>query len=304
MIEKARKEEKSQIYAMWKEMFAHDDSGSIDFYFKNIYRSENTLVLKLDNKIVSSLQCLKHDLRIHGRTISVSYIGGVVTLPQYRKQGNMHTLMNNILNEVGHQDLITLIQAYNPDIYKGFGFEMVYFRKKALIKKEQVPKANTAGLTYQFTSDQLLSVYAQFSKRFTGFYLRTEAYFKNFVLEVQAEGGRVVACFDEKNQIQGYASLYPIQDWIELREVIYLDTKTLFKIINFALQLRPKVQFHCTQAEKIEAILTKVTFEEYGFMMARINDYDLFNRLCNCHVRNVQEAFHCSNKPLFIHEYY
>ncbi len=92
-------------------------------------------------------------------------------------------------------------------------------------------------------------------------------------------GGKLIAYYDQNQQIQGYASLYQTAQGIEVRECIYLNSVALFKLLNLALQLKPEIILNTTKDEHLEKIIQGVTWQDYGFTMARINDYDLFNRL-------------------------
>lgn len=87
---------------------------------------------------------------------------GVATLPSYRKRGCMHELMNDVLDEVEHRELVTLIQAYNPSMYIQFGFEMVYYRRRYTVQRSQIPTCSNEGLTYKIKSEDLLEVYTAY----------------------------------------------------------------------------------------------------------------------------------------------
>ena len=152
-------------------------------------------------------------------------------------------------------------------------------------------------------SQDLLDVYTAYVRRFDGFYLRTKEDFDHLQEECTAEGGKLIAYYDQNKQIQGYASLYQTAQGIEVRECIYLNSVALFKLLNLALQLKPEIILHTTQDEHLEKIIKDVTWQDYGFTMARINDYDLFNRLYGSAVTSPKEAFALSGKPLFMHEY-
>lgn len=152
-------------------------------------------------------------------------------------------------------------------------------------------------------SQDLLDVYTAYVRRFDGFYLRTKEDFDHLQEECNAEGGKLIAYYDQNKQIQGYASLYQTAQGIEVRECIYLNSVALFKLLNLALQLKPEIILHTTQDEHLEKIIQGLTWQDYGFTMARINDYDLFNRLYGSAVTSPKEAFALSGKPLFMHEY-
>ena len=44
MISKALPQEKKIVYGIWKQVFAGDDGGYTDYFFRTLYKSENTLV--------------------------------------------------------------------------------------------------------------------------------------------------------------------------------------------------------------------------------------------------------------------
>ena len=100
MISKALPQEKKTIYGIWKQIFAGDDGGYTDYFFRTLYRSENTLVLKQAGNIVSTLMRIPHEIMLNGKMIRASMILGVATVPSHRKQGLMHELMHDVLDEL------------------------------------------------------------------------------------------------------------------------------------------------------------------------------------------------------------
>ena len=111
MISKALPQEKKIVYGIWKQVFAGDDGGYTDYFFRTLYKPENTLVLKESGNIVSTLMRIPHSIMLAGHILETSMILGVATIPSYRKRGCMHELMNDVLDEVEHRELVTLIQA-------------------------------------------------------------------------------------------------------------------------------------------------------------------------------------------------
>ena len=55
MISKALPQEKKIVYGIWKQVFAGDDGGYTDYFFRTLYKPENTLVLKESGNLVSPL---------------------------------------------------------------------------------------------------------------------------------------------------------------------------------------------------------------------------------------------------------
>ena len=85
-------------------------------------------------------------IMLAGHILETSMILGVATIPSYRKRGCMHELMNDVLDEVEHRELVTLIQAYNPSMYTQFGFEMVYYRRRYTVHRPPDSALQQRGL--------------------------------------------------------------------------------------------------------------------------------------------------------------
>ncbi|MBP3399721.1 MAG: GNAT family N-acetyltransferase [Erysipelotrichaceae bacterium] len=190
MVTKALPQDKAQVLALWKEAFSFDDGGYTKFFFDRYYRNHQTFVLKEDNTVISSAIKTPHSLMLHGKMIQASMIVGVATKEDHRHQGHFHRLMNAVLDECEHQELVTLIQAYDPELYKEFGFEVVYKRKQILIKRADVPQLADTGITYRLDFKNLMKVYSQFTAKFDGVMMRDENYFRDLAHEVEAQGGK------------------------------------------------------------------------------------------------------------------
>ncbi len=55
MISRRCRRRKKIVYGIWKQVFAGDDGGYTDYFFRTLYKPENTLVLKESGNIVSTL---------------------------------------------------------------------------------------------------------------------------------------------------------------------------------------------------------------------------------------------------------
>lgn len=302
MIDYANKEDLKEIYGIWKSIFAFDDRGYTDFFFKHDFDLENTLVLKDEKQIKAIATFSQHQYMLHHRLLKASMIYGVATLEPYRNQGCMNQLMTAIDAILSRQELMTFIQAYNPDLYKRYGYEVIYYRKRFELTQKNVPSYSTKGCTKEFSAIDLLKVYGRFASRFNGFMVRDEAYFANYMEEVKAQNGYIVAVKDRKNITNGYACIYDRGDHIEIDELVYLDIKSLLKLVNLALKLKGNLILHVSSGEQLERIFENAKKECYGYTLVKIHNYELFNRLYESNVRSIKEAFNLIDKPLMMIE--
>lgn len=303
MIVKANSEQTNEIRKLWLTCFPKEDPRYIDYYFKNIYTPENCYVNVVDNKIVSALMRNPHALMFNGRVLQASMIIGVATLPQYRKKGYMKELMNVVLDACEHSELITMIQAEDPAIYEQFGFRTVYRRQDYTIERKDVKRITNFGCAYEPTPIDLLKVYSAFIRRFNGFYPRDLEYFKRYKKEITAVGGKIVAYYDSKDQIRGYAVMIPQGNELRVEEIVYLDSMSLVKLCNAALQERRIVHLLVSEAENLSLVFPEARHKTYGSTMCRLNDANLFMRVYNRRVITVEDAFGISRRPLNLNEF-
>lgn len=299
MISKAEEKDKQEVYQMWKNIFAFDDGGYTDFYFKNYYRNEDTFVTRIENEVVACCSKHKHSIMLHGRMLQCSMILGMAVKKQYRHQGIMHEMMNVLMDEIEHQELITMIQAYNPKLYEPFGFKTIYKRRKWLIKRNEV-KRFKSGVTKDVYALDMLKLYGQFVSRFNGYVLRDLKYFEKLFKEVEAEGGIIVGYYQK--QLEGYALLYLENKKAVIRECVYLNSRALMQLVNYALSISEEMILETSNAENLKVLFPQSSFEEMDYTMVRLNNPELFNRLYNSNISTVEEAMMLKALPLYMHE--
>lgn len=304
MIKKAENGHTSSIKSMWTTCFPQEDASYTDFYFEHIYKPENTLVLIEQGILQSSCQRIPHEMMFNNRVLRTSMIVGVTTLPTYQKKGNMKKLMDVVMDQVNHQELITLVQAYDPTLYEKYGFEMMYYHKETTFTRKDIQKISNEGCSYLIHSEDMLRLYASFVKRFNGFYIRDCATFDRLKLEIERQHGKIIAYYNEKQQLEGYATCIFTNNEVIFEECIYMNSIALTKLVNLALQIKPIVKVNTSQVEDLRFLFPEVVVEDKGFTMVRINDMELFNRLYQVHATSVKEAFASSGKPLFMNEFY
>ncbi len=304
MIRIARDSDKETVEEMWLQCFPQESKDYIRYFFDEVYTNKNTWVQWEGEHIVSSAQRYQHEMMLNGKVLATSMIVGVATMEEFRNQGYMRNMMEVMLDACAHQELITLIQAYDTHLYIPYGFEMVYFHKKYRFTRDNIKYCSNDGCSYDVSNDDLLRCYSKAMKRFTGFYIRTSKSFQRIKNELAKTRGRVLGYYDAHGNLSAYALMRVEQSVAILEECIYFDTIGLSKLLNLALQYRAIVELHTSEFEDLSILYPEVKAEEVGFMMAKINDYDLFNRLYQTNVSSLREFFENSSKPNYINEFF
>ena len=95
-IRYSKKNEKNIAIQFWKDSFT-DNKDQTNFFFDNIFKAENYLVLEENNKIISSLHENDYIFNFNSQTINSKYIVGVSSDLTQRNKGYMSKLLKTSL---------------------------------------------------------------------------------------------------------------------------------------------------------------------------------------------------------------
>ncbi len=302
MLVKASAANKIEIYRTWKQLFSHDDGGSIDFFFEHYYDNCQTYLLKENNEIISGVCVYHYPIQLMNQVIEVSYLVGIFTKEAYQQQGYMRKLLHEVLEIESHQALMSVLMAYQPKVYQSFGFKPFVDHQIVNLSASMIPPVSTMNITYQVSGEQLLHAYNRFMHYFDGYKVRTKEDFEVLKLDMQAQQGKVVGYVEQQNLL-GYMAYILHDQQIEILEIVYFDVDTLMRLLYFAANMSQSIKVHISTKEQWEQIFPKANFDIKSFLFARINDVELFNDCFNSSVFSVSDIKNLLSKPLFFNEY-
>lgn len=298
MLRLASNDEKTIIQDIWHEQSF--DLGFDNYYFAAMYSKSMHYVLANEN-IETVIDVMKHAMMLNGRKLSVSLISGIKTASKYRFKDNEKILLEEVLSQLSRQDLVSLVHAKDKELYLAAGFELIYLRNCYHIERYLFDGVETHGVTHEFESIDLLKAYNRFVERFNAYILRDKEYYDDYLIQLEFRNMHLMAVYLD-GEIKGYFSFKIIGDELYINECIYSDIKTLAKIISYSLKLAKDVYLYVSEAEHLEKVFKNIKFKTSEYMLARINDYDLFNQLYGCDVTDVKSAMNLFNYPLYIRE--
>lgn len=151
MIFFAQDEDLASIQDLWIECFSQVNWFFM-YFFNNIYKKENTLVYKIDEKIVAMVQMLPYDTSLGKST----YIYALATTKNFRKQGIADKLLEKsfeISKQRGHKYSFLIPEGEKLfNFYKKYGYnsclnvgyheflsEKIHGISKEQLKAEDIP---------------------------------------------------------------------------------------------------------------------------------------------------------------------
>jgi len=245
LIRYAKKDEINDIKNIWNYCF-NDEESFVDYYFKNKYNNNNTIVACEDNDIVSSLQLNQYKIKLDNKEYETSYVVGVSTFPQVRGRGYMKKIMEYSLNELYRKkQLVSILMPIDYRLYRKYGYEHCYDQLEYNIDIESLKNFKLIGRLYKADEthiDDLININNLFLNDVNGNTVRDKDYYINLFKEIESENGHIYVYKD--GSYKGYVIYFLNGDNMFVRELFYKDLDSLKSILKF-------IYNHNTQCEKV-----------------------------------------------------
>ena len=223
LITKTSKADKQEIQKLWQEYFAFDDDGYTAYHFQHDYDNVDNYVLKEKAELLSCLQVMHHKMVVDDHIYGYDFIVGVVTKKEYRRQGYMAKLLQQVLKELTAP--VILIQAYKPEIYRAFGFIDVYYHKSITIR---LPHFDIDKLRYKYLSECdplcLLKLYKEFTADKNAYCCRDLVYYQRKQELWQAMATSLIVLY-ETDRAVAYLLYRETATELIVEELVYISSE-------------------------------------------------------------------------------
>ena len=300
MIRNAISQDRKTIYDLHSSKVSVDRYDDMEFYFSRLFDVSNVIVNDLNSHVVSSIQVNYHGMILNDTRIVVSTLFGAITQdddPQY-----FRPLLEDVLDEVSRKTLVSLLITKKPKEYLPYGFESIYKRKTYNISRDDLRNRSFDGVGKAFDLPELEAVYRKFTSHFNGYYERDMEYWGKAFRQYQFLRSNIVVYRSDEGVVEGYMVYNITQQKVYVDEIVYLNGTALIRLLCYALKYKTKAEVTVSEGENLNIAIPKIKASVKTVMMARINDYALFNRLYQCDVRKVPDGFKLGGKPLYINE--
>lgn len=181
---------------IWLENFT-DSVDEVDFYFKNIYKKENFLILEEDSQIKGSLHENPYNINFNNNLLPSFYIVAVAVSPEYRGKGYMKKLLNFSLNNAFSKGIdIVFLSPINTEIYSNFGFGYISGLEHYKIKLEDIPFSTISKdieikKVKENDFNSMIELYNRKMKDNKIYLQRDKSYFSRIKAEIESDNGKI-----------------------------------------------------------------------------------------------------------------
>jgi len=238
---------KQKLIELWRLCF-DDTEDFIQLFFNRIYKEENALVIEVDGEIVSALHMIPYTMSFCNSELTVSYIAGACTHPDYREKGYMGELLEEAFHVMRQRDFdLTALIPANPSLfeyYRRHGYTEIF--DYTLIEEEfpEILVPNEDIELHIIDEESIETAYSYFDhklKERACCILHTKEDFITSIIEFRQDEGEVVLAINKRGIPVGIAFLYPSIDHVYIKEFIY-DNEDVCKIILQEVMLRHRMK--------------------------------------------------------------
>ena len=208
----------------WNTCFPEDTAFG-GWFFKNVWKAENTLLCFEENTLAAMLQMLPHELSSCGKRYKATYIYGAATMPEFRRRGLMGTLLNASFSEDAKKEipLSVLIPQEKGlfDYYKKFSYEPVFSLCR---QRFAVRNSSGNGMVRLMTEKDMRAFAALYESRVSGgTHIVRSLGGALMIFRYFSENGALALCVDIQNQIAATAFGYVGEGILMLQELLVKD---------------------------------------------------------------------------------
>lgn len=306
MIETCNKSLQYSIKDSWKKSYNLLAPHYTDFFFEDIYKPENGYANMIDGKCAASLVRIPLDMLFNGVVMKASVLKAPCVNPEFRNgEDVLKPLSDCVIDACEHTELVTLIHSSEVKPLEKYGFFPFYYRSAYTLTREDLQRITNFGCAYEPKPLDMLKVYSVFIRHFNGFAIRRLEDFSNLKRSIGARNGKIVAYYDAKDQIQGYANiLLESREEAVITECVYLNSTALNKLLNAALQERPRIKVLVSMEENFNRLYPNAKKESFASYYLKVNNASLLSRQLNQKIYSPQDLAQFSRGPLYFTESY
>ncbi|ADU29066.1 GNAT family N-acetyltransferase [Evansella cellulosilytica] len=250
---------------------------------RELIQANNTWVVEENDVVVSKATILPLHTYIHGIAMPMGGISGVATWPEYRRKGYVKKLLFHSLKEMkDNGQLLSFLYPASIPFYRQFGWELFSDTQTVTLTREQLPIIrDVKGVVRRVEKDYSVihHVYHTWAKKYNGTLVRTEDWWKTFIL--RSKKHTLAVYYNTSCEVKGYMLYHVKNETMTIEEIIWINSEArdgLFSFIANHDSMIKQVKITTTADGGIPFVLPdpKVERELRSYFMARIVDVKSF----------------------------
>ena len=210
-------------------------------------------------------------------------IGGVASLPQYRRSGAVRAIFNEIFRLAPERGWATsYLYPFSHRYYRMFGYECVMNRKSMKTPMSNIShiERNTSAVLFQGDAkvrEDILTVYHEYMKNYNIAFKRFGDHFPNLTSKPHKDKRYTYVWYDENSAPGAYITFSINDDALKISDFAYTGNKAMLGMIGFLRMYEGQVDdVHFqdlpsdTELEYVPREYNDCEYSFYSFGMGRV----------------------------------
>ena len=207
---------------------------------KGEYKSDGTYGAVDENgRVLAGMEVLPYIMWFDGHKVPMYGIGGVASLPEGRRQGNIRKIFEKVFDDIYEKGgVFSHLYPFSHDYYRKFGYETCGYIKRYILPINPARKLKNNGTAHEFIKsdnvrDKLIEVYETYASRHNNMLSRSDKRWDEF-FDVSMFGlEKLYYWKDADNNIKSWVKFKKDGDTVDVYDINWADHESMLGILQF-----------------------------------------------------------------------
>ena len=208
---------------------------------KGEYKSDNIYgAIDENGRVLAGMEILSYTMWFDGQKVPMYGIGGVASLPESRRQGNIRKIFEKVFDDIYEKGAVfSHLYPFSHDYYRKFGYEICGFIKRYTLPLAPARKLKNNGSTHEFdknnndVKDKLIEVYETFASRHNVMISRSEHRWNEYFNVSLFSLEKIYYWKDSDGNIKSWVKFKRNGDTIDIYDISWVDHESMLGILQF-----------------------------------------------------------------------
>ena len=207
---------------------------------KGEYKSDNTYGAVDENgRVIAGMEAIPFTMWFDGKKVKMCGIGGVASMPESRRQGNIRKIFEKIYVDIYEQGVVfSHLYPFSHDYYRKFGYEQIGGATKYTLPLSSARKFKNKGSAHEFINgdnvkDKLKEVYENYASRHNIMLSRDENKWNDVFNVSLFSHERLYYWKDAENNIKAWVKFKKNNNIMEIYDIAWTEHESMLGILQF-----------------------------------------------------------------------
>jgi len=206
---------------------------------KGEYNCDNTYgAIDESGRVLAGMEVIPYSMWFDGQKVSMYGIGGVASVPEARRQGNIRGIFEKAFADIYEKGAVfSHLYPFSYDYYRKFGYEHCGAAKKYTLPIAPARKLKNSGTAHEFIKgdnvrEKLIDVFELYASRHNIMISRSKERWDEVFDIPLFDNGRLYYWKDAEQNIKSWVKFAKNDDDIQVSDIVWADHESVLGILQ------------------------------------------------------------------------